>query len=91
MRYRDSLGLWQVYYEKPKAEWATAGYYGIFIDYQSGDLIHVRAHGSTAGDVFLEWIVALHVGSIFGAPCALLLCLSGIALAAVSVSGVVVW
>jgi uncharacterized iron-regulated membrane protein len=91
LRHRDALGLWQVYYEKPKPEWATAGYYGLFIDDQSGEVVHVRAPGGTAGDVFLEWIVALHLGSVFGAPYTLLLCLSGIALVAVSATGVVVW
>lgn len=89
--HRDTQGFWQVYYEKPKAQWATAGGYGLFIDDQTGAVIHVRAPGGTAGDVFLEWLDALHVGGVFGAPYKLLLCVTGIVIAVLSVTGVIIW
>jgi uncharacterized iron-regulated membrane protein len=91
LRHRDALGVYQVYYEKPRAQWATAGGYAVFLDDQTGEVIHVRAPGGTGGDVFLDWIVALHLGTVFGEPYRLLLCLTGLAVAALSITGTIIW
>lgn len=89
--YGDTQGFWQVYYEKSEVQWATAGNHELFIDDQTGEVIHVRAPGGTAGDVFLQWLVALHVGGVFGAPYKLLLCVTGLTIAMLSVTGIVIW
>jgi len=89
--HRAEQGFWQVYYDKPKSQWATAGSYSLFIDDHSGAVLFVRTPGGTHGDVFLEWLSALHTGGVFGAPYKLLLCVIGIAIAMLSVTGVVIW
>jgi uncharacterized iron-regulated membrane protein len=91
LRHRDTLGLWQIYHERPRSEWATAGGYALFIDDQTGEVVHVRAPGGTAGDVFIEWIVALHLGTVLGTPYRWLLTLVGVAVAVLSFTGVVIW
>ena len=47
--YRDTLGLWQVYFEKPASDWARPGNYALFIHDRTAELVHVRAPGGTAG------------------------------------------
>jgi uncharacterized iron-regulated membrane protein len=89
--YRDTLGLWQVYFEKPASDWARPGNYALFIHDRTAELVHVRAPGGTAGDVFLQWIAALHMGTILGAPYDLLLCVVGLAIAWLAGTGVVIW
>lgn len=89
--YRDTLGLWQVYFDKPATDWARPGNYALFIDDRSGTVVHVRSPGGTAGDVFLEWIAALHMGTVFGSPYDVVLCLLGLGLTAVSITGTVIW
>jgi uncharacterized iron-regulated membrane protein len=90
--YRSAAqGFWQVYYDKPAAQWATAGGYALFIDDQTGAVIFVRAPGGTHGDMFLAWLSALHLGTVFGWPYRIVLCLLGLAIASLSVTGVVVW
>lgn len=90
--YRSAAqGFWQVWYDKPAAQWATAGGYALFIDDQSGAIIFVRKPGGTHGDVFIAWLEALHLGTVFGWPYKIVLCLLGVAVAGLSVTGVVIW
>jgi uncharacterized iron-regulated membrane protein len=89
--HRAEQGFWQVYYDKPKSQWATAGNYGLFIDDHSGAVFFVRAPGGTRGDVFLDWLAALHTGGVFGTPYKLILCALGLVIATLSITGVVIW
>ncbi len=88
---REAQGFWQVYYDKPATQWATAGNYGLFIDDRSGEVFFVRKPGGTRGDVFLSWLSALHVGAVFGLPYKFVLCALGLAVAMLSITGVVIW
>ncbi|MEM8769607.1 MAG: PepSY-associated TM helix domain-containing protein [Pseudomonadota bacterium] len=57
-----------------------------------GSLRHVRVVGEgSAGDLLLDWQFPLHSGQAFGLPGRLLICISGIVLAVLSITGVVIW
>jgi uncharacterized iron-regulated membrane protein len=64
----------------------------LYFDAQTGHVQGqtVPGHGR-AGDVFLQWLFPLHSGQIAGLPGRILISLSGIAVAVLSVTGVVIW
>lgn len=64
----------------------------IYVDSRSGELAgaHVPGTGS-AGDIFLQAQFPLHSGRIIGLPGRILVSLLGLAVAALSVTGVVIW
>lgn len=45
----------------------------------------------TAGDVFMQWLFPLHTGRIAEWPGRIIISLSGLAVAVLSVTGVVIW
>lgn len=64
----------------------------ILIDAQTGDLKGwwLPTKGE-AGNTFSNWLGALHMGQVFGLPYRILVCLTGAALVAISVTGVLIW
>ena len=83
--------FWFVYFEKAESAWATAGSYGVFVDDRSGAVTYLRTPKGTPADVFVNWLSALHMGNVFGTPYKWSLLLLGIAVAGLSVTGVVIW
>lgn len=64
----------------------------MYFDDQDGRVLAWTAPGEgTAGDAFMHWLFPLHSGLILGLPGRILVCLLGIAVAALSVTGVVIW
>lgn len=47
--------------------------------------------GEAAGDTVTTWITALHMAALWGLPMKLFVCAMGIAVAALSVTGLVIW
>jgi uncharacterized iron-regulated membrane protein len=64
----------------------------ILIDAQTGDLKGwwLPTQGE-AGNTFSNWLGALHMGQVFGLPYRIFVCLTGLALVAISVTGVLIW
>jgi uncharacterized iron-regulated membrane protein len=83
--------FWFVYFEKSESDWGTAGSYGVFVDDRSGAVTYLRTPKGTAADVFVNWLGALHMGTVFGTPYKIALFLLGLVVAALSVTGVVIW
>jgi len=83
--------FWFVYFEKAESAWATAGSYGVFVDDRSGAVTILRTPKGTPADVFVNWLSALHMGNVFGTPYKVVLFLLGLAVAGLSVTGVVIW
>jgi uncharacterized iron-regulated membrane protein len=68
--------------------------YGVQVvfDGHSGALQHVMLPtGQHTGNTVSHWLHALHMGNVFGLPYRIFVCVLGIAIAALSVTGVVVW
>lgn len=64
----------------------------ILIDVQTGKLKGwwLPTKGE-AGNTFSNWLGALHMGQVFGLPYRIFVCLNGVALVAISVTGVLIW
>jgi uncharacterized iron-regulated membrane protein len=64
----------------------------IYFDDQDARTLAWTAPGEgTRGDVFMQWLLPLHTGNIIGLPGRILVCLLGLAVALLSVTGVVIW
>jgi len=83
--------FWFVYFEKSGSDWATAGSYGVFVDDRSGAVTYLRTPKGTAADAFVNWLGALHMGTVFGAPYKVVLFLLGLVVAGLSATGVIIW
>jgi uncharacterized iron-regulated membrane protein len=64
----------------------------MYFDDQDGRVLAWTAPGQgTAGDVFMQWLFPLHSGLIAGVAGRILVCLLGIAVAVLSVTGFLIW
>lgn len=64
----------------------------LYFDAQTGRVRGQTVPGSgTGGDVFMQWLFPLHSGQILGLPGRILISLCGLAVAVLSVTGVVIW
>jgi uncharacterized iron-regulated membrane protein len=64
----------------------------ILIDAQTGDLRGwwLPTKGET-GNTVSNWLGALHMGQVFGLPYRIFVCLMGLVLVAISITGVLIW
>jgi uncharacterized iron-regulated membrane protein len=64
----------------------------VFIDADTGALrLALRASGQYGGNTVTNWLMALHMANVFGLPYRIFICVLGLAIAALSITGVVVW
>jgi uncharacterized iron-regulated membrane protein len=64
----------------------------VFVNADTGQRLATVSYGSgTAADKFLAWQYPLHSGQIAGLPGRILICVAGLAVAALAVTGLVVW
>ena len=61
-------------------------------DADTGALKHVwLPSGQHGGDTVSSWLYALHTANVFGLPYRIFVCLLGLAVAMLSVTGVIIW
>ncbi|MBA78700.1 MAG: hypothetical protein CMO30_25830 [Tistrella sp.] len=77
----------------PHDVWAIdTGHPHLYLDDQTGEVLMATIPGQgTPGDVFLQVQFPLHSGRIGGLAGRILIAVAGVALAVVSVTGVVIW
>ncbi|GAB3391686.1 PepSY-associated TM helix domain-containing protein [Azotobacter armeniacus] len=64
----------------------------VSFDADSGALMHVwLPTGAASGDTIRTWITSLHMAALWGVPFRLFVCAMGLAVAMLSVTGVVIW
>jgi uncharacterized iron-regulated membrane protein len=64
----------------------------VIFDARTGELRHVLLpSGQYAGNTVSNWLYALHMGNVFGLPYRIFVCMLGLAIAMLSVTGVYVW
>lgn len=88
------FGVYGVSFFAPGADHGEAGLGNpwLYIDSQSGALAGAHIPGSgSAGDIFLQAQFPLHSGRILGLPGRILVSLLGLAVAGLSLTGVVIW
>lgn len=69
-----------------------AGETRVFFDADSGEPRGLSLPtGQYGGNTVTSWLFALHMGNVFGLPYRIFVCLLGIAITVLSVTGVVIW
>lgn len=64
----------------------------VSFDANSGALVHVwLPTGAASGDTLRTWFVSLHMAALWGLPFKLFVCLLGLAVAMLSVTGSLIW
>ena len=64
----------------------------IFVSGQTAEVFGRRIPGEgTTGDIISEWQYPLHSGKAFGLAGRVLICLSGIGVTVLSITGVIIW
>ncbi len=64
----------------------------VFFDANTGALKHfMLPSGQYAGNTLTNWLYALHMANVFGLPYRIFVCLLGLAIALLSVTGVIIW
>lgn len=64
----------------------------VFVDGDTGDIRRMRSYeAGKAGDKFMDWQFPLHTGQILGLPGRILICLAGVLVLVLSITGVIVW
>jgi uncharacterized iron-regulated membrane protein len=94
MFYTPEYGIYGVAFHEPGGDHGAAGVGPpyLYYDGKTGRLIGERQPWTgTAADVFLQAQFPLHSGRILGLPGRILISATGLAVAALSVTGVVVW
>lgn len=92
IRYAPSNGVYTVGFHTT-ADIATR-YPGthVYIAGETGRVLAIQQpNEGTAGDVFMQWQFPLHSGQAFGMPGRILIFLTGLAVATLSVTGVAIW
>jgi len=65
---------------------------GIDFDAYSGELVNVSLPtGAQSGITVTTWLMQLHTANVFGRPYQIFVCLLGLAIAALSITGVLIW
>lgn len=64
----------------------------VYINGDTGELLARTGYESgSPGDRFIEWLFPLHTGQAFGRPGRILICVSGLLVALLSITGIVIW
>lgn len=94
MFYDTEYGIYGVTFHEPGQDHANFGLGNpwLYFDGQNGSYLGERIPGSgSAGDIFLDAQFPLHSGRILGLPGRILISMLGLAVAILSVTGVIIW
>ncbi len=83
-----------VYYYKVKSseDWGDSGGTSVLFDANTGALERLIMPGTEAsGQVITRWLVWLHTARVFGLPMQIFVCVMGLIITALSVTGVIIW
>ncbi|MET0273529.1 MAG: PepSY-associated TM helix domain-containing protein [Phenylobacterium sp.] len=92
--YSPEYGIYGVAFHEPGGDHGAAGVGPpyLYYDGKTGELLGDRQPWvGTAADIFVQAQFPLHSGRILGLPGRILISLTGLAVAALSVTGVVIW
>ncbi len=92
LQYRPAQGVY-VYYFSTDRDFTHRGARTLAVfDGQSGDLHKILLpRGANGANTFTEWIYALHMGRVWGLPWRIAVCLIGLMVTVLSVTGVLIW
>jgi uncharacterized iron-regulated membrane protein len=88
--YNPLYGIYGVRFGKDHAP--GLGNAWLYLDGASGEALGAHAAGEgSAGDIFHQLQYPLHSGQILGLPGRILICITGLAVAMLSITGVIIW
>lgn len=92
LAYEPGLGVYSYKVRSSRDVREHKGLSTVFFDAASGrQLASWLPTGTASGDTIRSWISALHMASMWGWPFKLFICAMGLAVAMLSVTGVLVW
>lgn len=90
--YLPTLGAWRYRFTSGRDLTNHGGWSTIFFDGSSGRLLKIDLPtGQNGANTFTNWIMALHMGMVFGLPYRIAVSLIGAMVTMLSVTGVVIW
>lgn len=80
------------YRVKTNQDWGKYGATVVTLDADTGAFISLTLpETDSIGDIVHRWITWLHTARVFGLPMQLLICITGLIVATLSITGVVIW
>jgi len=81
---------------KFKNEGEAYDWFGVTFDANTGELLriteeNVESNKEQAGDFVTRWIIDLHMAKVWGLPFRIFVCIMGIVVTALSMTGVIIW
>lgn len=92
--YLPDRGVWRVRIVEPgfRERWFRVREDQVYLRDADQEVVGRIGYGTgTAGDRVLAWQYPLHTGRMFGLPGRILICFTGLAVAALSITGVYIW
>ena len=90
--YKPAQGIYQYRIKSSRDVNEKYGNTRVTFDANSGQLITLSLpSGEDAGETFTSWIVTLHMAKIWGLPMQIFVCLMGLAITGLSITGVIIW
>lgn len=94
LRYYPSWGVYQYQVQTNREIDDRPRRYGtqVYLDANTGELRAVQfPSGQYAGNTVTNWLYALHMANVFGLPYRIFVCILGLLIAMLSVTGVYIW
>ncbi|WP_020168266.1 MULTISPECIES: PepSY-associated TM helix domain-containing protein [Methylotenera] len=90
--YKPAQGIYQYRVKSSRDVNAKYGSTRVTFDANSGQFIVLSLpSGEDAGDTLTSWIVTLHMAKIWGLPMQIFVCLMGLVITGLSITGVIIW
>lgn len=92
MSYKPALGVYQYRVKSNRDVNEKYGSTRVTFNANTGQFIALSLpSGEDAGDTFTSWIVTLHMAKIGGLPMKIFVCVMGLAVTGLSITGVYIW
>lgn len=92
LRYDDEKGIFRYQVRTDRDIQNRRGVTELVIDAYTGELrLFLLPTGQYTGNTISNWLYALHMANVFGMAWKILVCLLGILIAGLSVTGVLIW
>jgi uncharacterized iron-regulated membrane protein len=92
LSYDAGRGLYRYRVNSDRDVYDRRGSTILFLDANSGEIRYLSLPtGQASGNTVTVWLYALHFGWVFGLPYRILVCVAGVVVAILSLTGVVIW